>query len=351
MAAGKNPSKKRSTRTTGLARTLIRISGAGLALIIAIIGWIVFDGQQPVVAIGGKPIALVIPYGTSAKGVASLARQAGLDINDTTFLFQARWFGAHRSLRAGVYEIGPGVTRKQLIERLAGTDPSQTELRIVEGWTVRQTVEAIARNPEIRFDLSQYRSEAALGRAIGINTTSPEGWIYPDLYVVAKNSAASELLRRAARLQQDLVATEWDKRAKGLPYRSMTEALIVASIVEKETQYPGDREKVAAVFSNRYRLGMPLQADPTVIYGLGTAFNGNLTKAHLKKDGPYNTYTRKSLPPTPISNPGRRAIQAVMSPADSRAIYFVARGDGSSEFSDTLADHNNAVNRYIRKAQ
>jgi UPF0755 protein len=129
----------------------------------------------------------------------------------------------------------------------------------------------------------------------------------------------------------------------------MQEALIVASIVEKETQFPGDRERVAAVFANRLRLGMPLQADPTVIYGLGDRFKGDITKAHLRTDTPYNTYTRKRLPPTPISNPGVRALRAVMAPAQTKALYFVAKGDGSSEFSETLEEHNSAVNRFIRR--
>lgn len=351
MAAGKNPSKRRPVKTGVVIRAVGRLIGVLMTGVIIAFGWLFFDGQQPVLRDGAKPVELVIPYGTSAKGVAVTLREAGLQVNDAAFLMQSRWLNAHRSLRAGVYEIEPGVTRRQLIERLIGADPSQTELRILEGWTVRQAIEAIARNPDIRFDLASYRSQAEFGRAIGIDGPGLEGWIYPDLYVVKKNSPASELLRRSVKIQQTLVAAEWEKRAQGLPYRNMTEALIVASIVEKETQFPGDREKVAAVFSNRYRLGMPLQADPTVIYGLGSVFDGNLTRAHLKKDGPYNTYTRKSLPPTPIANPGPRAIRAVMQPADSRAVYFVARGDGSSQFSDNLSDHNTAVNRYIRKSQ
>lgn len=311
-------------------------------------GWFLYQAEQPI-AMGPEPIHLLVPYGTSARGVASLARQSGMDIDERFFLAYARWQGVHKDLQAGVYPITPGITRRGLIERLAGRDETHTGFRILEGWTVRQTLDALSKHPELTFDVAQDSDASSLAPLIGLDVASAEGWLYPDLYVVPKGSQASLLLKRAAMFQQQLVAKEWEKRAQGLPYRSVMEALIVASIVEKETQYPGDREKVAAVFANRIRLGMPLQADPTVIYGLGRAFNGDITRAHLRKDTPYNTYTRKTLPPTPISNPGLRAIRAVMNPADSSALYFVARGDGSSYFSETLAEHNSAVDRFIRR--
>lgn len=319
------------------------VLGAGAGL-----GWFFTHAEQPI-PMQSKSVDLLIPYGTPARGVAALIRQSGIDIDERFFLAYARWQGVHKELRAGVYQIASGVTRRGLIERLSGRDDTHTEFRIVEGWTVRQTLESLAKHAELKLDVAQDSDAVSLARAIGLEMGSAEGWLYPDLYVVPKGSPASDLLKRAAVLQQQLVAQEWQRRAQGLPYRSMMEALIVASIVEKETQYPGDREKVAAVFANRLKLGMPLQADPTVIYGLGRSFQGDITRAHLKKDTPYNTYTRKTLPPTPISNPGLRAVRAVMNPADSSALYFVARGDGSSHFSETLAEHNSAVNRFIRR--
>ncbi len=298
---------------------------------------------------GAKAIELIVPYGTSARGVAGLLRDAGVQIDEGLFLIQARWIGVHRQLQAGVYQVEPGLSKKQLILRLAGLDESVTTLRIVEGWTVRQVIEAAEKNPDLRVDLPAYRQPRELAKIIGAPAEHPEGWLYPDLYVVQKGSSLTELLRRSVRAQAQILDREWNKRAAGLPYASMQEALIVASIVEKETQFPGDRERVAAVFANRLRQGMPLQADPTVIYGLGDRFKGDITKAHLRKDTPYNTYTRKRLPPTPISNPGLRAVRAVMNPAQSKALYFVARGDGSSEFSETLEQHNSAVDRFIRR--
>lgn len=330
-----------------LVKTLwLSVAALAVALGIAF-AWFVYESDR--VIVHKTPVELHVPYGTSAAGVAALIRDQGVDIHEGMFLAHARWLGAHKNLRAGVYQLEVGLTKRRLIERLAGRDTSQTEIRILEGWTVRQTLDAIAKNNNIRFDLGPYRTPAALASVIGAPHANPEGWIYPDLYVVPKGSQASKILVMSVNIQRKLLSNAWDKRREGLPYQSMYDALVLASIVEKETQYPGDRERVAAVFSNRLKLGMPLQADPTVIYGLGAAFDGDLTRDHLRKDNPYNTYTRKTLPPTPIANPGPRAIDAVMKPADSKAIFFVARGDGSSEFSETLAEHNTAVNRFIRK--
>ena len=355
MARRQAPAKKGPIHSTGFVRSLVR----SLRLLVAItvivagaaIGWFYLEADRIVhpVPPSEPPLQVVIPYGTSARGVASTLRASGLDLQESIFLLQARWFGDQKQLQSGVYLIEPGVTQRQLVRRLAHQDPTVVELRILEGWTVRQAVEAIAKTPEIRFDIGVYRTERELAEALRLSHESPEGWIYPDIYIVPKDTAASDLLNRAAKIQQSVLQKAWDGRASDLPYRSLYEALIVASIVEKETQYPGDRERVAAVFANRIRLGMPLQADPTVIYGLGAAFQGDITKAHLRRDTPYNTYTRKTLPPTPISNPGPRAVAAVMRPADSKALYFVARGDGSSEFSETLQDHNAAVDRFIRR--
>lgn len=321
---------------------------AGVLLIGSGLFWLNHQANQPVHS-GAQTIELVVPYGTSARGVASHLRESGVQIHEGLFLIQARWLGVQRQLQAGVYQVESGITKKQLIRRLAGVDDSVTALRIIEGWTVRQAIDAAEKNADLKFDLPTYRSPRELANIIGAPEMHPEGWLYPDLYVVKKNSSVTDVLRRAVGHQQRILAREWDKRTPGLPYATMQEALIVASIVEKETQFPGDRERVAAVFANRLRLGMPLQADPTVIYGLGDRFKGDITKAHLRTDTPYNTYTRKRLPPTPISNPGVRALRAVMAPAQTKALYFVAKGDGSSEFSETLEEHNSAVNRFIRR--
>jgi UPF0755 protein len=345
MARRQAPAKKSTTRSSGifgaLARWIRIVILASVVIAGVSIGWFLLESDRVVHPkdSAGAPIQVLIPYGTSARGVATTLKRSGLDLKESIFLLQARWLGVHTQLQAGVYVIEPGVTQRQLIQRLSRQDAAVVEVRILEGWTVRQALDAIG----------VHRTDRALAEALTLPSESPEGWIYPDIYIVPKDTAASDLLMRAGKIQQDLLQKAWAERGADLPYRSVYEALIVASIVEKETQYPGDRERVAAVFANRIRVGMPLQADPTVIYGLGASFQGDITKAHLKRDTPYNTYTRKTLPPTPISNPGPRAVAAVMRPADSRALYFVARGDGSSEFSETLQEHNAAVDRFIRR--
>lgn len=355
MTRRQAPAKKKPIPSSGILGALGRFIrwSVFFTVVLAglVVGWFSFESDR--VVYPGEPsgpvIQVVIPYGTSARGVVSLLKESGLDLKESIFLVLARWEGVQTQLRAGVYLIEPGVTQNQLIRRLARQDTTAVEVRLLEGWTIRQVLEAIAKIPEIRFDVGVYATDRALAEALKLPNESPEGWIYPDIYVVPKDTTASDLLARAGQIQQALAQKAWAERSADLPYRSLYEALIVASIVEKETQYPGDRERVAAVFANRIRLGMPLQADPTVIYGLGASFKGDITKAHLRRDTPFNTYTRKTLPPTPISNPGPRAIAAVMRPADSKALYFVARGDGSSQFSETLQEHNAAVDRFIRR--
>ena len=352
MAKSTEKPSPKTRFSVGVIR-LIRVAAALLS--VAIIGiaavgiWFMVEVDRPVHS-GSKPIDLIVPYGTSARGIVGMIQGAGLEVNERLFLGYAVLRGVQTELMAGVYEIEPAISTRGLVERLSRRDENQTEFRILEGWTVQQILEALSRQAELRFDLQPAIDKpAVLAKVLGMEAGHPEGWLYPDVFVVKKGTAASDLLKRSAAIQSAMLSREWDKRAQGLPYRSLYEALIVASIVEKETQYPGDREKVAAVFTNRLHAGMPLQADPTVIYGLGKDFNGDITKKHLKQDTPYNTYTRKTLPPTPISNPGPRAVRAALNPADSRALYFVARGDGSSEFSDSLREHNLAVDRYIKK--
>jgi UPF0755 protein len=352
MARPKSKPPEKTRLGSGLTR-MLRTLTIGLAVVLlgaaSGAGWFFYQAEQSVYA-ADQPLDVVIQYGTPARGIVALLQSNQVTVNESLFLGYAAFRGVERQLMAGVYRIEPGITQRQLIERLSRQDQASTEFRILEGWTVDQTLEALGRQPDIRFDVQAQASRPdAIASMLGLDSPYPEGWLYPDLYVVPKGSTASELLRRSAKIQRRVITQEWEKRAPEVPYRSPYEALIVASIVEKETQHPGDRERVAAVFANRMKVGMPLQADPTVIYGLGKEFTGDITRKHLKMDTPYNTYTRKTLPPTPISNPGPRAIRAAMNPASSKALYFVARGDGSSEFSETLKDHNQAVDRFIRR--
>ena len=228
-------------------------------------------------------------------------------------------------------------------------DETAAAVRFTEGWTFRQIRAELAHAEALKATTAAM-SDAEVMQALGAPGLSPEGRFHPDTYAYSKGSTDLALLKRAYRAMQQRLAEAWQERAADSPLKSADDALTLASIVEKETGVGADRGLVAGVFVNRLRIGMPLQTDPTVIFGLGTAFDGNLRKRDLLADTPYNTYTRAGLPPTPISIPGKAALMAAVRPESTRALYFVARGDGSSEFSETLAEHNRAVNRFQRKA-
>jgi UPF0755 protein len=215
----------------------------------------------------------------------------------------------------------------------------------VEGWNIREVRQELARNPRLEHRLADM-TDAQMLAAIGAEEKHPEGLFFPDTYFFNPDSPDIDVLRRAYSLQQQKLQEAWETRAPGLPYKTPYEALIMASIIEKETGVPEERPLIAAVFINRLKKGMRLQTDPTVIYGLGAKFDGNLRKVDLQRDTPYNTYTRAGLPPTPIAMPGEEAILAALHPAPSNALYFVAKGNGTHQFSATLEEHNRAVNRY-----
>jgi len=287
--------------------------------------------------------------GQSARQVAQSTVDAGLSVSPWLLYQWFRWSGESRQIRAGSYEIQPGTSPAQLLRKLVDGDQSLARLRLIEGWTFRQVRAELARTTTLKAE-SATLSDAALMERIGAPGSAPEGRFFPDTYTYAKGSSDLAVLRRAHVAMRKRVEAAWNQRAADSPLKSPDELLTLASIVEKETGRAEDRPMVASVFVNRLRIRMPLQTDPTVIYGLGERFDGNLRRKDLQTDTPYNTYTRAGLPPTPIALPGRDALMAVVQPANSKALYFVARGDGSSQFSDTLADHNRAVDKYQRKA-
>jgi UPF0755 protein len=241
--------------------------------------------------------------------------------------------------------VSRGLTPEQLLSKLARGDVTQGELTLVEGWTFRQWRARMDQHPDLQHHTSGL-SEADLAARLGIEGERIEGWLFPDTYLFDKQSSDLELLTRAHRAMKNKLDAAWLERAADLPYKTPYDALIMASIVEKETGRHSDRPLVASVFVNRLRKDMLLQTDPTVIYGLGDAFDGNLRKRDLQGFTPYNTYLRRGLPPSPIAMPGQASLQAALHPATNEVLYFVARGDGSSEFSRTLEEHNKAVNKY-----
>jgi len=294
-----------------------------------------------------SPLDFRVVGGSSLRSAIVQMREAGIAVQPSLLLLLARLQRAETGIKAGSYSVSHGVTAQQLLDKLTRGKVTQGEVTLVEGWTLRQWRARLDAHPDLLGD-SRGLSEAEVSRRLGIEHPRLEGWLFPDTYLFDKQSSDLDLLARAVRAMERRLAEEWAGRATGLPYRSPYEALIMASIIEKETGREADRDLVAAVFVNRLRLGMPLQTDPTVIYGLGDSFDGNLRKRDLLADTPYNTYTRRGLPPTPIAMPGLASLRAALHPAVSNALYFVARGDGSSQFSTTLEEHNRAVNQYQR---
>ncbi|NWG76436.1 MAG: endolytic transglycosylase MltG, partial [Rubrivivax sp.] len=258
-----------------------------------------------------------------------------------------RWSGDASRIRAGSYEVHAGVTPRELLAKMVRGDEVLEAVRLIEGWTFRQFRAALAAAPALRQTIAGL-SDAEVMAALDSPGKPAEGWFFPDTYLYSRGVSDLTVLRRAHAAMQRALEAAWAQRAADLPLKSPDEALILASIVEKETGADADRGQVAGVFVNRLRIGMRLQTDPSVIYGLGDAFDGNLTRRHLDTDTPYNTYTRAGLPPTPIAMPGLASLRAAVNPEPTKALYFVARGDGSSVFSETLDAHNRAVNRYQR---
>jgi len=295
-------------------------------------------------------VELSIEPGTSPRDIAQAWVQAGVQASPLLLYESFRWSGQARRIRAGSYEIGRGVTPLALLNKMVRGDETLAVARLIEGWTFRQFRAELASAEGLK-PTTAGASDEQIMVMLGAPGMSPEGRFHPDTYAYSKGSSDLAVLKRAYRAMQRRLDEAWQARAPDTPLHSADEALVLASIVEKETGVASDRGRVAGVFANRLRLGMPLQTDPTVIYGLGTAFDGNLRKRDLQTDTPFNTYTRTGLPPTPIAMPGKAALLATVHPDPTKALYFVARGDGSSEFSDTLADHNRAVNRYQRGPQ
>jgi UPF0755 protein len=292
-------------------------------------------------------VELSIEAGTSPKAIASDWVDAGVQVSPWLLYEWFRWSGKSRKIRAGSYEIDRHTTPRSLLNKMVRGDVTLATVRFIEGWTMRQVRAELAK-AEGLLPTIQALSDADLMTALGASGQSAEGAFFPDTYAYNKGSTDLAVLRRAHQAMNKKLAAAWAQRAADLPLQNPQQALILASIIEKETGSSQDRRLVASVFINRLRLGMLLQTDPTVIYGLGPSFDGNLRKRDLQTDTPYNTYTRGGLPPTPIAMPGKASLLAAVQPQPSKALYFVARGDGTSEFSDNLAAHNRAVNKYQR---
>ena len=297
--------------------------------------------------IENPPLQFSINAGSSLRSATQRMVDARVLDHALPFELLTRFFGDPTTIKAGNYEIERKLTPLELMHKITRGDYTSLSVTFVEGWTFRQMRKLLDEHPALRHE-SQGLTDTEILQRLGIEQTAPEGWFFPNTYHFSKGVSDLNILRRSYQLMQKHLAAHWENRAPDLPLRSPYEALILASIVEKETGKMPERSIISAVFINRLKLGMRLQTDPTVIYGLGEQFDGNLRKQDLLSDGPYNTYTRLGMPPTPIAMPGLASLQAALHPAPTDALYFVSKGDGSSHFSRTYEEHDRAVTKYQR---
>ena len=325
-----------------MLKTLLALVVIGIAAAVGYGFWYV---GSPV-RIAKYPVEVEIPRGAGFRAAMEQLEKSGIEVRRYEFETLARAMGKVRNVKAGSYEISQPVTPLQLLEKLTRGDVTQAEVRLIEGWTFAQFRAALDQSPDLRHDTKGLDDAQILAR-LQAAEKHPEGLFFPDTYLFGKGASDFAVLRRAYRAMQRHLKEEWEARdTRAVPYRTPYEALTMASIIEKETGQAGERDQIGGVLVNRLRIGMRLQVDPTIIYGLGMTFDGNLKRSHLAEDGPYNTYTRAGLPPTPIAMPGLASLRSAMRPARTDAMYYVSRNDGTSHFSRTLEEHNRAVARY-----
>jgi UPF0755 protein len=337
-----------------------RIQGFSVVRLLLVLVLLALMAAGAAVAIGGfayqrftdAPITvpadtvIVVERGDGFRTVLRKLRRAGVDEGHDLLWQALAWdMGALRRLKVGEYAVRPGITPRELLQQIERGAVIQYRFTLVEGWNFRELRLALARHPVLAQTLPGQSDEQIMA-VLGAEGVHPEGRFLPETYQFTRGMSDLDILRRAYSAMQQVLTATWEARVPDLPLQSADEALILASIIEKETGAAGERREIAGVFVRRMRTGMRLQTDPTVIYGVGDAYEGRITRAHLTTDTPWNTYTRDGLPPTPIAMPGRAALAAAVDPADGDTFYFVSRNDGSHQFSRTLEEHNAAVRRY-----
>jgi UPF0755 protein len=304
--------------------------------------------QRPLVGLETSRI-VIIPPGESLTKVADRLSTQRVISGPLPFVLLARWQDASARLQAGEYELPAGASPQQLLDLFVAGDVVQHRITLVEGWTFTQALAAIRAHEAVAGTAAGAAGPPAIAAALGRTDQGLEGSLFPDTYTFPRGTTDLQLLRRAAARLDAELGRAWAQRALDLPFATPAEALVLATLVEKETSVDDERPLIAGVFVNRLRRGMRLQSDPTVIYGLGAAFDGDLRRADLRRDTPFNTYTRTGLPPTPIALPGAASLAAATRPAKTDALYFVAtgQGDGRHRFATTLAEHNRNVAAYL----
>lgn len=318
-----------------------------------LLGWQIIEYRNFVTTAFSVPddgLRIDIPPGSSLKAISRDLEKKGLIDNAGMFEWMGRLLGLANKIQAGEYQVDANTKPRQFLDRLVTGDVIQYQFTLVEGWNVSQMLAALAENPYLEHTLGKQSAESIMP-AINIGIPHGEGWFLPDTYFFVRGTSDKNLLLRAHSAMLNQLNKSWESRAGGLPYKDGYQALIMASIVEKETGVAEERQQIAGVFVRRLQKGMLLQTDPTVIYGIGEKYDGNIRRRDLRTDTPYNTYTRKGLPPTPIAMPGTAAIEAALHPADGKTLYFVSKGDGSHAFAATLEEHNNNVIKYQLKGR
>ena len=323
-----------------------KIIVTGVIMSIAAVGGFSWWAKQPLTT-APPPIEFAIAPGSGVGAAAQQMAKAGVPINPTLFQILARVTGQSARIKAGSYELKPNTSPRGLLTQLVRGEFAQEAVTIIEGWTFRQMRDAIRASKALRQETAKL-SDAELMAKVTTEYKDPEGLFFPDTYLFAKGASDLQIYKQAHQMMLNRLNAAWEKRDPNLPYKTPYEALIMASIVEKETGQKSERAMIAGVFVNRLRVGMMLQTDPSVIYGMGERYAGKIAKKDLQTDTPYNTYTRYGLPPTPIALPGVESLAAALAPAKTEALYFVSRNDGTSQFSENLNDHNRAVNQYQR---
>jgi UPF0755 protein len=331
----------------GIVRTVRRAIVLLVCVAAALIAWMFYFAFTPL-DIPQAARQLQVDPGGNYRTVARTLVSAGVLHERFSFTLLGRVQGRSAVIKTGIYELPESISPIALIQKLARGDVLMADITIIEGWTFAQARVALDASPALKHE-TKGLSDAEVLTRMKATEPKPEGLLFPDTYRFNYGASDVQVLARAYATMRSRLDAAWARRSPQTPYASPYELLIMASIVEKETGRPEDRGQVAAVFVNRLKRGMRLQTDPTVIYGLGTSFDGNLRKRDLLEDGPYNTYTRAGLPPTPIALPGQASLDAAVAPAQTDALYFVSRGDGTSHFSKTLDEHNRAVRKYQLK--
>lgn len=331
---------------TSTIKRKILFAASIAAAFIALVAFVFFCWTQLPVFEKGKPVLFEIAPRSTAKLVVAQLEKQNVPVNGTLFGILVRLSGNSANLLAGTYELKAGESPARLLHKITKGIFAMESLTIIEGWKFRQMRQAIAKHPGLAHETADM-SEKELLKQLGIHHHSGEGLFFPDTYLFKKGTPDMQIYRLAHDAMMARLNFYWENRNLALPYKKPYDALIMASIVEKETGHPGDRTRISGVFVNRLKIGMKLQTDPTVIYGMGDRYKGKIRRIDLRTDTPYNTYTRYGLPPTPIALPGKDALDAAFHPAETEALYFVSRGDGTSHFSHNLDEHNKAVEKYI----